>query len=208
MNEPYTYRFEPAAAAGARETLLLLHGTGGNESDLVPVGRAIAPQAALLSPRGQVVEHGQARFFRRLAVGVFDEADLRSRTRDLAAFVAGAATRHGFDPARVHAVGFSNGANIAASLLLLSPQTLAGAVLLRAMVPLVPETLPALAGRPVLISAGRADGIVPPERSEALAELLRRAGANVTLHWAAGGHGLERSDLAAAASWWGAAVGA
>ena len=129
----------------------------------------------------------------------------RARTQ-LADFVTASATRYGFDPAHVVAVGFSNGANIAAAMMLLRPEILAGAVLLRPMVPFVPEKLPKLAGRRVLVAAGKSDPIVPAAQSEALAELLKQAGADVTLHWSPGGHGLERPDVAAAAAWWQAGV--
>jgi predicted esterase len=206
MSEPFMHRFEPAPAGDGGGTLLLLHGTGGNENDLLPLGHAVAPNAALLSPRGQVLEHGMPRFFRRLAEGVFDHDDLLARAHALADFVSASATRYGFDPARVVAVGFSNGANIAAALMLLRPEILAGAVLLRAMVPFVPDQLPSLSGRRVLVAGGKSDPIVPARESEVLAELLGRAGAEVTLHWSPGGHGLERSDVAAAAAWWQAGV--
>ena len=205
----YTHRFEPApggvplqGAGDSRATLLLLHGTGGNENDLLPVGRAIAPGAALLSPRGRVLEHGMPRFFRRLAEGVFDMEDLVARTHELAEFVAESAKRYGFDPNHVVAVVFSNGANIAASMMLLRPETLAGAVLLRPMVPFEPEQPPDLKGRRALVAAGKADPIVKPENSERLAGILREAGADVTLHWSPGGHTLDRADLSAAAAWW------
>lgn len=202
MSEPFQHRFEPAPGKRSDGTLLLLHGTGGNENDLLPLGRAIAPHAALLSPRGQVLEHGMPRFFRRLAEGVFDHDDLVARAKDLGEFVTEAATRYAFDPRRVVAVGFSNGANIASALMLLAPAILAGAVLLRPMVPFVPEPLPKLAGRRVLVAAGRTDPVVPAGQSEQLAELLRRAGADVTVHWSPAGHVLERGDLAAAGAWW------
>jgi predicted esterase len=205
----YIHRFEPAPegalaqrAGDSRATLLLLHGTGGNENDLLPVGRAIAPGAALLSPRGRVLENGMPRFFRRLAEGVFDMEDLVARTHELSDFVAEAAKRYGFDAKRVVAVGFSNGANIAASMMLLRPDTLAGAVLLRPMVPFEPKTPPDLRGRRALVAAGKADPIVKPENSERLAAILREAGADVTLHWSPGGHTLDRADLSAAAAWW------
>src|SRR4051794_35540447 len=146
------------------------------------------------------------RFFRRVAEGVFDLEDLTRRTHELADFVADAATRYGFDPRGVVAVGFSNGANIAASMLLLRPETLAAAALFRPMVPLVPEALPDLSATPVFIGAGRQDPIVPPGETERLAALLRQAGAPVTLHWEAGGHGLTQGDLAAAQEWMAASV--
>jgi predicted esterase len=190
-----------SASGGDATTLLLLHGTGGDEYDLLDLGRMLEPGAALLSPRGQVLENGMPRFFRRLAEGVFDLDDLRRRTDDLAAFVAGAAEAYHFDPRRVVAVGYSNGANIAASLLLLRPGVLAGAVLFHAMVPLVPDTLPDLQGVPVFIGAGRFDPMIPPPQTERLAQLLRQAGADVDLHWEPGSHALNRAEVQAAITW-------
>jgi phospholipase/carboxylesterase/glyoxalase family protein len=134
----FVHRFIPARERERGLTLLLLHGTGGDETDLLPLGEALAPGAALLSPRGKVRENGMPRFFRRVSEGVFDLEDLRFRTHELADFVAEAAAAYGFDPTRVVAVGYSNGANIAASIVLLRPQTFAGAILFRPMVPLVP----------------------------------------------------------------------
>ncbi len=198
----FLHRFEPAAEGPGDATLLLLHGTGGNENDLLPLGRAISPRAALLSPRGKVLEHGMPRFFRRLAEGVFDHDDLVARSNELADFVGVAAKRYGFDAKRVVAVGFSNGANIAGAIMLLRPEVLAGAILLRPMVPFVPEALPALAGRRVLVAAGKSDPVVPARQSEILADMLKSAGAEVTLHWSPGAHGLDRSDLVAASEWW------
>jgi phospholipase/carboxylesterase len=196
----FVHRFVPAGGPEA-PTLLLLHGTGGDENDLLPVGRMLDERAALLSPRGKVLEHGMPRFFRRLAEGVFDHEDLVNRTHELAEFVERAATEYGLDPGRVFAVGFSNGANIAASLLLLHPKLLAGAVLLRAMVPFRPEALPDLSGTPVYIAAGRADQIVPAENTERLAQLLREAGAEVTLDWQPGGHGIGPEEIQSARAW-------
>ena len=198
----FLHRFEPAAEGPGDATLLLLHGTGGNENDLLPLGRAISPRAALLSPRGKVLEHGMPRFFRRLAEGVFDHDDLVARSNELADFVGVAAKRYGFDAKRVVAVGFSNGANIAGAIMLLRPEVLAGAILLRPMVPFVPEALPPLAGRRVLVAAGKSDPVVPARQSEILADMLKSAGAEVTLHWSPGAHGLDRSDLVAASEWW------
>ena len=189
----FTHRFAPATRPGLAP-LLLLHGTGGNEDDLLPLGERLLPGAARLSPRGQVLEHGMPRFFRRIAEGVFDLDDLRRRTDELADFVDAARTVYGLESPPV-AVGFSNGANIAAAMLLLRPGTLGGALLIRPMVPLEPNPLPALGGVPVQINAGMADPIVPPSQSEALADLLRRAGAKVTLDWIRGGHNLTPADL-------------
>jgi phospholipase/carboxylesterase len=182
-------------------TLLLLHGTGGNEDDLLPLGRALAPEATLLSPRGKVLEGGMPRFFRRVAMGVFDVDDLKKRTHELADFVEDAARVYGFDPDGVVAVGYSNGANIAASALLLRPNLLRAAALLHAMVPFDPDDLPDLSGTSVLVTAGRRDPIVPSDQPERLAEILEGAGANVTLAWQPGGHELGREELAAVQSW-------
>lgn len=193
-----THRFVPATAPGL-PPLLLLHGTGGDETDLLPLGRTLLPGAALLSPRGAVLENGMPRFFRRLAEGVFDEADLRRRAADLADFIAEARTAYGL--AAPVAVGFSNGANIAAALLLLHPGVLAGAVLLRPMVPLR-ETPPVdLAGRPVLMLSGAADPIVPAANVGSLAERLRAAGATVSHETLPVGHGLSQADVAQAGVW-------
>ena len=197
----FVHRFIPARERGTGLTLLMLHGTGGDETDLLPLGETLAPGAALVSPRGKVRENGMPRFFRRLREGVFDQEDLRFRTQELADFVGAAAASYGFDPAGVVAVGFSNGANIAASVLLLRPQTFAGAVLFRPMVPLIPEVPPQLAGVPIFVGAGRSDSIVAPADTERLVSLLRGAGADVTVQWVAGGHALTGDDIEAARGW-------
>ncbi len=199
MTGEFIYRFFPGRADAP--TLLLLHGTGGNEDDLIPIGRELSPDAALLSPRGKVLERGMPRFFRRLAEGVFDHEDLVARTHELADFVQAAPERDGFAPRGVVAVGFSNGANIAASLLLLHPRLLRGAILFRPMVPFIPPSPPDLSGIPVFIGAGQADPLVPAAETERLATLLRTAGATVTLNWAPAGHQLTAAELAAAKAW-------
>ena len=191
----FIHRFEPGTEPG-RPPLLLLHGTGGDEADLLPLGRAMAPGSALLSPRGKVLENGMPRFFRRLAEGVFDEDDVRRRADELAGFVAEAREAYGL-PAPV-AVGFSNGANIAAALLLLWPAALAGAALLRAMVPLSDPPPADLAGKPVLLLTGAADPIVPAENAARLAAMLRKAGADVRHQTLPIGHGLSQADVAIA----------
>ena len=196
----FEHVFRPARAAGA-PVLLLLHGTGGNEHDLLPLGEALLPDAALLSPRGQVQERGMPRFFRRLAEGVFDLEDLERRTHDLARFVERAAAHYGFEQRQRVAVGFSNGANIAASLLLLEPSTLGGGVLFRAMVPLVPDPLPTLPATPVLLSNGRSDPLVSLEETDRLAALFRRAGADVMLALQPAGHELSSQDIVQAREW-------
>lgn len=183
-------------------TLLLLHGTGGNEHDLVGLARQLAPGAALLSPRGKVLEHGMPRFFRRLAVGQLDIPDLLVRTDELAEFVSAAAAAYERDPQRVVAVGFSNGANIAASLLLRRPDVLRGAALLRAMLPYEPERSPDLTGTDVLIAAGESDPYSPEGQVGRLDEILTGAGASVTTSVEPGaGHGLTQNDLQRLAAW-------
>lgn len=195
----YLHRFEPGTKVGAAP-LLLLHGTGGTENDLLPIGRQLAPGSALLSPRGDVSEHGMPRFFRRFAEGVFDLEDVARRTHALADFIAAAAAQYGFATNRLTALGYSNGANIAASLLLLRPEVLARAVLLRPMVVLQPERLPDLSGKRVSLIAGRLDPIVPVDHPPRLADMLRRAGAKVDLHWSETGHQLTSADFALAAN--------
>jgi phospholipase/carboxylesterase len=196
-NLSHIHRFEPGAG---KQGLLLLHGTGGDEHDLIDLGRTIAPGAPLLSPRGQVREGSANRFFRRMAEGVFDIADLKARTQALADFVAEAGKAYGSEPPV--ALGFSNGANIAASLLLLRPEVLSGAILLRATLPFEPDSLPDLAGKPVLILSGQADPMAPAAKVERLATLLRQAGADVRHEFLPVGHGLLQRDLALAQAWW------
>ena len=194
----FAHRFYPGETEA---TLLLLHGTGGSEDDLVPLGRDLASGAAILSPRGKVSEYGAARFFRRLAEGVFDHEDLVFRTHELADFVDNASDEYGFDLSRLVAVGYSNGANIAASLMLLHPDLLRAAVLFRAMVPFEPEETPDLSGMPVFLSAGRRDRMIPPQNTERLAEILREAGADLDLRWRDTGHPLTYEEVAEARDW-------
>ncbi len=196
----YVHFWDPGTNPEA-PTLLLLHGTGGTEHDLVDLGRSLVPGAAVLSPRGPVSENGHARFFRRLAEGVFDLEDLHMRTGDLVRFVQDAAEVYGYDPHRVVAIGFSNGANIAASVLLSRAGILAGAVLLHPMVPFEPDALPDLQGTAVFLGAGRQDPLVPEASTLRLAELLTTAGARVETHWSPGGHNLSRPEVEAAAQW-------
>jgi len=198
LQPDFIHEFVPGSS---NRTLLLLHGTGGNERDLIPLGRELDPRAALLSPRGKVLENGMPRFFRRLAEGVFDLDDLKNRTNELADFVAAAAQHYGFASDNVVAVGYSNGANIAASMLLLRPEILRGAVLFRAMVPLVPENLPDLSSVHVWIGAGSEDPIIPTSETQRLVELLRSARADVTLRFFNAGHGLTSSDVEIAKHW-------
>jgi phospholipase/carboxylesterase len=194
----FTHRFEPGAETGM-PPVLLLHGTGGDENDLLALGRMMAPESTLLSPRGKVLENGMLRFFRRLAEGVFDEDDVRRRADELAGFVAEAREAYGLT-APV-AVGFSNGANIAAAMLLLHPEVLAGAVLLRAMVPLAEPPPVDLTGRPVLMLSGAVDPIVPAENAAHLRALLESAGAAVEYRTLPVGHGLSQADVAITKAW-------
>jgi len=197
----FVHAHVPPIDADDPRTVLLLHGTGGNERDLLALGAAVAPGARLLGVRGQVMEHGMPRFFHRLAEGVFDEADVVRRAADLAAFVPAAASSFRFDPAQVVALGYSNGANIAAAMLLLHPGVLSAAVLFRSMVPLVPMQVPEFRATPVLIVNGQVDPIIPRANAERLAALLQEGGADVTLHWEPVGHGLTPDDVAVARAW-------
>jgi phospholipase/carboxylesterase len=194
----FIHEFVPGTS---NRTLLLLHGTGGNEHDLIPLGHEIDPAAAILSPRGKVLENGMPRFFRRLAEGVFDPDDLRKRTNELANFIAAAAKHYKFAAGQIVAVSYSNGANIAASMLLLRPEILSAAILFRAMVPLVPENLPDLSSVRVWIGAGDQDPIIPASEAQRLADLLRRAGAAVTIRFANASHALTEADVKTARHW-------
>jgi len=170
-------------AGKSERTFLLLHGTGGNERDLIPLGKELDPNASLLSPRGKVLENGRPRFFRRLAEGVFDLEDLQNRTHELADFVISAAQHYKIDNRQIVAVGYSNGANIAASMLLLRPEILSAAILFRAMVPLIPETTPNLNSKRIWIGSGAHDPIVPASNTKELVELLRGSGADVAIRF-------------------------
>ena len=200
LQPDFLHEFVPG---NPNRTLLLLHGTGGNERDLVPLGRELDPEASLLSPRGKILENGMPRFFRRLAEGVFDLEDLKTRTNELADFIASAARHYKLAADEIVGVGYSNGANIAASMLLLRPEIQHAAILFRAMVPLIPDTLPDLSSVRVWIGAGDQDPIIPASETKRLAELLRRAGADVTIRFAKAAHGLTNDDPEAAHQWLG-----
>lgn len=182
-------------------TLLLLHRTGGTESDLIPLARTILPGAGMLCPRGNVLENGMPRFFRRFAEGIFDKEDIRFRAEELAGFITEASETYGFNVEQVLAIGYSNGANIATALLLLQPGMLSGAILFRPMVPLVPEKTPDLSDVPVLISAGERDLIVSQDETDRLVYLLQYAGADVTLNIEPDGHELTEHDADVARDW-------
>ena len=198
----FIHKFIPAADRQDQTTLLLLHGTGGNEQDLISLARELNPRAAILSPRGKVLESGMPRFFRRLAEGVFDIEDLKFRTHELAQFVEKASKVYSFNPRYTISVGYSNGANIASSMLLLRPEVTFSAVLFRAMVPFIPEKVPNLMGKNIFIGAGEYDPIVSPEQAKMLFRLFKDAGANVILHWQKNsGHELGYDDISAAKDW-------
>ncbi len=186
---------------GNDTTLLLLHGTGGNERDLLPLAEMIAPGASVLGVRGNVSENGMPRFFRRLAEGVFDEEDLVFRTKELHDFIDEMAETHGFNRNKVVAIGYSNGANIAGSLLYHYKNALQGGILFHAMVPLRNIQLPDLTGTPVFIGAGKHDPLIPANETKELAETLRGAQAEVTEFWTDGGHELRREEVDAAREW-------
>jgi predicted esterase len=201
MSIQLVHTFEPATDATA-PTLLLLHGTGGSDRDLLPLGRSLSPGSALLSPRGPVSEAGAARFFARLAEGVFDPAEITRRTDELAAFIAAAAKKYSIDLSRLIAIGFSNGANAANALMLLHPELLGSAILIRPMVVFDQPAAPnSLKGKPILVLNGSLDPIVPADHPPRLAALLRAGGAEVDLHVHPASHGLAREDIATAQSW-------
>lgn len=192
----FIHRIEPSQ--GRQEVLVLLHGTGADEHDLVDLGQALVPGAAILSPRGKSRDEGVNRWFRRFAEGLFDVDDLHAKTAELAAFLDQAMVDNGWQGWPVTLVGYSNGANMAASLLLSGLSGAGKAVLLRPMLPFEPEVLPNLSGRKVLIASGERDPICLPSQGLALEELLVRAGAAVEVYWAPTGHGLTEGDFQAA----------
>ena len=202
-NLNFIHRFIPSSNGHRKEypTLLLLHGTGGNEDDLIQIGKMISPHSSLLSPRGKVLEHGMPRFFRRLAEGVFDIKDLKFRTSELAKFVHDSSIKYSFDLNKTVAIGFSNGANIAASLLLLEPPVIAGAALFRPMVPFIPDPLPDLSEKKVLILSGQYDPIVSKKQAEDLFSLLKSVGAKVEIQWQTSGHEITQNDVQIAKKW-------
>ena len=187
--------------ANKKLTLVLLHGTGGNEEDLILLGKKIEPNASILSPRGKVLENGMPRFFRRLSEGVFDLEDLRIRSHELADFIQKCSVHYKFDLERTIAIGFSNGANIAVSIFFLSPELFQGAILFRAMVPFIPNSLPNLLNKRILISAGLKDAIVSKTETENLYKLFQKTNANTTLKWQPSSHNLFHEDILVAKPW-------
>src|SRR6266568_3867285 len=197
----FIHRFVPAEDSASGETLLVLHGTGGDENDLLGIGRVVAPGAAILSPRGNVLENGAPRFFRRISEGVFDPKEVRSRAEELVRFIRAAAVTYGLDGARIFALGYSNGANIASTVMLVEPGILQGSVLLRPMLVYEPTEQPDLSASAVFMSAGRMDPIVPTPSVERLASLFEAVHAAVTLKWQLAGHSLVPSEVREAADW-------
>jgi predicted esterase len=202
----FIHRFIPAVHSTKNSqikshVLLLLHGTGGNEEDLIPIGKMISPGSAILSPRGKVLENGMPRFFRRLAEGVFDVEDLKYRTCELAAFVSNASRFYGFDLNRTIAVGYSNGANIGVSMFLLRPEVLSGAILFRAMVPLETESVPDLSNKHIILSEGLYDPIVTKQEAKRLFMLLEKSRAKISLRWQKSSHNLTQEDVLIAKEW-------
>lgn len=182
-------------------TLVLLHGTGGNEEDLILLGKKIEPNASILSPRGKVLENGMPRFFRRLSEGVFDLEDLRIRSHELADFIQKCSLHYKFDLENTIAIGFSNGANISVSMLFLRPEVLQGAILFRAMVPFIPDPLPNLSSKKILLSAGLEDPIVSRNETENLFRLFQKTNAIITLKWQPSSHNLIQEDILVAKPW-------
>ena len=196
----FIHRFRPGAS-GTSDTLLVLHGTGGNEDDLIGLAQTVAPGAAVISPRGNVLEAGAPRFFRRLAEGLFDPAEVRARGEELAKFVRAAVASYDLNAGHVFALGYSNGANVASTVMLIDPAVIRAAILLRPMLVFDPAEKVDLTGKAVLISSGRVDPIVPAESVEKLGRLLEERGAEVTLKWQLGGHNLVPSEIKEAADW-------
>jgi predicted esterase len=197
----FIHRFLPAEDNASAETLVVLHGTGGDENDLIGIGQTIAPGATILSPRGNVLENGAPRFFKRLAEGVFDAKEVRSRAEELASFIRAAISKYSLNPERIFAMGYSNGANIASTVMLTDPELLRGAILFRPMLVLETDGRSDLSGRGVFISAGERDPIVPVKSVVRLVELFEAAHADVTLEWQQAGHSLLPSEVRAATDW-------
>ncbi len=204
----FIHLFQPAPHLTAEQTpaaattVVLLHGTGANEYDLLELGHTIAPDANILSPRGKVLEQGMPRYFRRFPNGVFDQEDLAFRARELADFLGRAAAHYRFDPKQVVALGFSNGANIAAAMFLLQPTAFAGGLLFSPANPLDNPPTVDLTSKQIFIGSGRADQICPPVQAEQLGAKLQTLGAEVSIFWHDSGHTIVPSELRAAQGWY------
>jgi phospholipase/carboxylesterase len=199
----FIHRFIPTNSKSKQTdlTILLLHGTGGNEEDLIPFGKELASNASILSVRGKVLENGMPRFFRRIKEGVFDLEDLNLRTNELADFILNSSSIYEYDLERIIAVGFSNGANIGASLLLRRPEILTGAILFRSMVPFIRKVLPDLSKKHILLSEGLHDPIISRGEAEKLLRLLTSTHSDATLEWQDSGHNLVQQDIVASRRW-------
>ncbi|MGA2874113.1 MAG: alpha/beta hydrolase [Nitrososphaerales archaeon] len=195
----FIHNFIPAKNSDGR-ILLLLHGTGGNEDDLLTIAQMIDERASILAPRGKVLESGMPRFFKRFAEGVFDLEDLKFRTNELAGFIRKAGEKYEFDLRSVVTVGYSNGANIGASLLL-KPESMKSAILFRAMISLVPDKIPDLSGKSVFISGGRFDPFIPQNKTIELGQTLEKAGAEVKMNWEDSAHALVEKEIVKAKTW-------
>lgn len=199
----FIHRFISANSKAKKSslTLLLLHGTGGTEDELIPLGNELTPDASILSVRGKVLENGMPRFFKRLEEGVFDLEDLKMRTDELADFILKSSSIYDFDLRRLVAVGYSNGANIGASVLLRRPEVLAGAILFRAMVPFIPDVVPDLSKKFIILLEGMRDPIVSKQEAESLLKIFNKAHSNVTIKWQGSGHSLTQEDIDSAKEW-------
>lgn len=196
----FTHIYNPPSDPLNKTTILLLHGTGGDEESLLPLAKFLLPDASVLSPRGRVLENGMPRFFKRLSEGVFDMDDLCIGTAELAGFIKNALEEYGINSDSIITAGYSNGANIASSVIFSYPGLLKTAVLFHPMIPFVPDSPPDLSGTSVFITAGRNDPIVRSEETEMLAALYRDYGASVDVFWHDSGHSLTRGELEAARS--------
>jgi predicted esterase len=197
----FIHRFLPAEDPTSGETLVVLHGTGGDENDLIGIGQTIAPGAAILSPRGKVLENGAPRFFKRLAEGVFDPEEVRARGEELSGFIRAAIAKYALNPERIFAMGYSNGANIASTVMFIDPELLRGSILFRPMLVLETDGRSDLNGKGVFISAGQMDPIVPVKSVVRLVDLFEASHAEVTLKWQLAGHNLLPSEVREATDW-------
>jgi len=204
----FIHRFIPPSSPSNPITILLLHGTGADENNMIPIGRMISPNAALLSPRGKVLENGMTRFFRRFAEGVFDQEDLKYRTNELAAFIKQASEKYKFELDRLVVIGYSNGANIAASIILRHPGLINEAVLFHPVIPFVPKKLPDLSSTRILVTAGKNDPIVRTDESENLKKLFENCGADVEIYWHDKGHNLRQEEIIKAKDFLGISINA